>query len=77
VIGVGFGFSAEERWVSAEFNLKATHWAHKVKGVGSAYWRVIGSVEEMIEKAKQMKQSWLRGIGFARLLEGMASNKTR
>jgi hypothetical protein len=61
----------------ARLNLKATHWTHKVKGVGSAYWRVIGSVEEMIEKAKQMKQSWLRGIGFARLLEGMASNKTR
>jgi len=49
--------------------LDPTHWTHKVKGVGSAYWRVIGTVEEMLEKAVELKQAWIKGINFARWLE--------
>ena len=39
-----------------------------VKGVGSSYWRVVGNLEELIEKAKELKQYTLFGIGFARFL---------
>jgi len=49
--------------------LRSTHWTHKVKGVSSAYWRVIGMVEEMFVKAVEMKQKWVKGINFARWLE--------
>jgi len=37
----------------------------KVKGVGTSYWRVVGNLEELIEKAKELKQRTLFGIGFA------------
>ena len=47
------------------------HWTMKVKGVGSGYWRVVGSLEELIEKAKEIKQRTLFGIGFARFLKNI------
>jgi hypothetical protein len=34
----------------------------------SAYWRIVGSVEAMLEKAKAIDQGWMKGIGFARWL---------
>lgn len=40
-------------------------WATRVKAVGSGYWRVIGEVGDMIEIAKRLEQSWLKGIGLA------------
>ena len=46
-------------------------WLSQVKGVGSSYWRVVGSLEELIEKAKELKQRTLFGIGFARLLKNI------
>jgi hypothetical protein len=49
--------------------LDPDHWTSKVKGIGSKYWRVIGTVEEMLDKAKSLKQSCVRGINFARMLE--------
>jgi hypothetical protein len=36
-----------------------------VKDIGSCYWRVVGDVEDMLEKAKQLKQQWLKGTGTA------------
>lgn len=45
------------------------HWATQVKAVGSGYWRVIGTAAQMIEKARQLGQRWLKGIGLARKLE--------
>ena len=35
-----------------KLGLDKDHWTMKVKGVGSAYWRVVGSLEELLEKAK-------------------------
>ena len=51
--------------------LDKDHWTMKVKGVGSSYWRVVGNLEELIEKAKQLKQRTLFGIGFARFLKNI------
>ena len=41
----------------------------KVKGFGSGDWRVVGGLDELLEKAKELKQRTLFGIGFARLLK--------
>ena len=41
----------------------------KVKGIGSGYWRAVGTVQELLLKAEAMGQKWLCGIGFARLLK--------
>jgi len=37
-----------------------------VKAVGSGYWRMIGTTEQLIEKAKAIGQRWLKGIGITR-----------
>ncbi len=52
-----------------KLGLDKNHWTMKVKGFGSAYWRVVGSLEELLEKAKELKQRTLFGIGFARVLK--------
>jgi hypothetical protein len=44
------------------------HWTHRVKGIGSGYWRAVGEVDELIDKAKEMAQRTLFGTGFARIL---------
>ena len=48
--------------------LDPAHWTGQVKGIGSAYWRIVGSVEAMVEKAKAIDQDWMKGIGYARWL---------
>ena len=52
-----------------KLGLDKDHWTMKVKGVGSNYWRVVGTLEEFLEKAKELKQRTLFGIGFARVLK--------
>jgi hypothetical protein len=37
-------------------------------GIGSGFWCVVGEVEELIDKAREMAQRTLFGIGFARIL---------
>jgi hypothetical protein len=44
-------------------------WPTQVKAVGSGYWRVIGSVEALVEKAEVLGLRWLKGIGTARRLQ--------
>jgi hypothetical protein len=39
-----------------------------VKGIGSDYWCAPGEVEELVDKAKEIAQRTLFGIGFARIL---------
>ena len=51
-----------------KLGLDKNHWTTRVKGIGSGYWRVVGELEELIDKAKEMSQRTLFGIGFARIL---------
>jgi hypothetical protein len=51
-----------------KLGLDKNHWTNRVKGIGSGYWRVVGEVEELIDKAKAMAQRTLFGTGFARIL---------
>lgn len=43
-------------------------WEREVKGVGEGYWRVVGTVQELIDKAKELGQQWFKGLGYARSL---------
>ncbi len=47
----------------------AEHWPTQVKAVGSAYWRMIGSAEQLMEKAEAIGQRWLKGIAIARKIQ--------
>lgn len=47
----------------------ATHWPTQVKAVGSGYWRMIGTNEQLMEKAEAIGQRWLKDIGIARQLQ--------
>ena len=62
---------ADEPSALRKLGLDKDHWTMKVKGFGSSYWRIVGTLEELLEKAKELKQSTLFGIGFARLLKNI------
>jgi hypothetical protein len=59
---------ATEPRALTKLGLDTNHWTTRVKGIGSDYWRVVGEVEELIDKAKEMAQRTLFGTGFARIL---------
>jgi hypothetical protein len=59
---------ANEPRALTKLGLDETHWTMRVKGIGSGYWRVVGELDELIDKAKEMTQRTLFGIGFARIL---------
>ena len=46
------------------------HWTMQVKGIGSGYWRAVGTAEELIEKAVEIPRTWLCGVGYARFFNG-------
>ena len=52
-----------------KLGLDAAHWTMKVKGIGSGYWRAVGTAEQLMQKAKLMGQKWLCGVGLARLIQ--------
>jgi REP element-mobilizing transposase RayT len=43
-------------------------WAGEVRGVGSRYWRAVGSAQALVDLAASLGQVWVKGIGFARFL---------
>ncbi len=51
-----------------KLGLDVNHWTMRVKGIGSGYWRVVGELDELIDKAKEMAQRTLFGTGLARIL---------
>ena len=59
---------ATEPKALSKLGLNKNHWTTRVKGIGSSYWRVVGELEELIEKAKKISQRTLFGIGFVRIL---------
>ncbi len=58
--------SAAEPRALQKLGISPDHWTRKVKGVGSGFWRVVGTVDDIQEKAVAMQQQFLRGVGFAR-----------
>ncbi len=62
------GRLAETPSVLDRFEGKPERWPVRVKAIGSGYWRVVGNVDDLIERARQLKQRWLKGIGLAAAL---------
>jgi hypothetical protein len=58
---------ASEPKALTKLGLDKQHWAKRVKGIGSGYWRVVGEVEKLIDKAKEPAQRTLFGAGLARI----------
>ena len=46
----------------------ADGWKRQVLAVGNGYFRAIGDAEALVEKAREIEQHWLRGIGVARFV---------
>jgi hypothetical protein len=59
---------AREPSALSKLGLEAEQWTGHVKGIGSGYSRMVGSIEALQAKAPEWKQHWLRGIGYARSL---------
>ncbi|MCQ4166158.1 hypothetical protein [Tahibacter harae] len=38
-------------------------WCYQVFGIQTHYWRVVGAVEALIDKARRLGQRWLKGSG--------------
>jgi hypothetical protein len=51
--------------VLARFGARPERWALRVKAIGSGYWRCVGDVDDLIEKARQLQQRWVKGVGTA------------
>jgi len=47
----------------ARLGLSSDHWHSQAAGIETHYWRAIGAVEAMMEKARAMGQCWLKGVG--------------
>jgi REP element-mobilizing transposase RayT len=62
---------ATEPKALSKLGLSPNHWTRRVKGVGSGYWRVVGELEDLVERAKQLGLRTLYGTGFARILKGL------
>lgn len=60
--------------VLRHLQLSEKRWTTQVKGIGSRYWRVVGDVDDLIERAKQLNQKWLKGLGTALALSKMKSD---
>ena len=50
--------------------LDLDHWTMQVKGIGSGYWRSVGTAEELIEKSAEIGKNWSCGVSFARFFNG-------
>ena len=39
------------------------HWHRQVFGIETRYWRAVGAVDALLDKARQLGQRWLKGSG--------------
>ncbi|TXH68706.1 MAG: transposase [Lysobacteraceae bacterium] len=42
-----------------------SRWTSRVRGIGSGYWRVVGTAKDLYALAEAIGQRWLKGQGFA------------
>jgi len=61
--------SASEPKALTKLGLDKNHWISRVRGIGSGYWRFVGELQDLVEKAKELKQRTIFGTGFAKLLQ--------
>ena len=46
----------------SQLNINQSNWLHQVQHYGNHFYRVVGSMEKLKTKARQLKQQWLKGI---------------
>ncbi len=46
-------------------DIDPTRWTTRVRGIGSGYWRAVGSAEALIALAEHIGQRWLKGLRLA------------
>ncbi len=63
--------AASEPKALTKLGLDKNHWTMRVKGIGSGYWRIVGEVEDLVDKAKELGQRTMFGTGFARFLKAI------
>ena len=61
---------ASEPQALTKLGFDKNDWTKRVQGIGSGYWRVVGELEELIDKAKEISQRTLFGIVLAWVLSG-------
>jgi hypothetical protein len=49
--------------VLERLGLRQAAWSCQVQGIESRYWRAVGTVDALMEKAKSLGQCWLKGGG--------------
>lgn len=54
--------------ILAKLGLRDRQWQYQVLGIENRYYRAIGCADALIDKAKAMGQSWLKGLGTAQRL---------
>jgi REP element-mobilizing transposase RayT len=61
--------SENEPAALTKLGLSKDHWTMKVKGIGSGYWRVVDTLEDLRELAKEVGQRAFFGVGLAKILK--------
>jgi hypothetical protein len=56
----------------AKLGIATQRWEHDVRVVGNGYRRVVGTAQELIDRAIALGQQWLEGIAYARSLVAKA-----
>jgi hypothetical protein len=51
--------------VLRRLGLGEDQWRTQATGIEQRYWRAVGAVDALIEKARTMGQRWLKGAGQA------------
>jgi REP element-mobilizing transposase RayT len=55
--------------ILGRIGLQPRQWQVQVLGTENRYWRAIGAVDQLLEKAAAIGQRWLKGIGTMRALQ--------
>ena len=63
--------AASEPKALTKLGLDKNHWSMCVKGIGSGYWHMVGAVEDLLDKAKELRQRTMFGTGFAKFLKAL------
>ena len=54
--------------ICSRCNVAPERWADRVSGIETDYWRAVGTVDALQERAQAMGQCWLKRLGIARRL---------
>lgn len=47
------------------FDIDPIRWTTRVEGIGSGYWRAVGTAADLLALAEAIGQRWLKGLRFA------------